>query len=524
MTDDMELVRQYADHRAEDAFATLVSRHINLVYSAAWRQVRDPRLAEEVAQTVFIILARKAGSLGPATILSGWLCRTARHAAANALTIQRRRESREQEAYMQSAGNEPEPTSEAWKQIAPLLDAALAQLGGKNHDAVVLRFFEGKNMKDVGAALGMSEEAAKKRVTRSVEKLRMFFHKRGVIVPVAVIAAAISANAVQAAPSGFVPIAASAASGGTTLTLLKIMAMTKLKYGILAGVIVAGIATTAVVVELHSPGAPPKSVAETMPNPNGYAYFVKASQLVNQGTADSSQLDAEGLRALVVQNAEALKVARQGFEYESRTTDNNAINVVNILQSIKFLGMAFSAEGRLAQMENRNDDAIQSYLDDVRLGQESSRGGMLMFRLVGIALENMGLKSLKPLAQSLDAGRCRQTAQELELLDAKQPSIQETLAQERAYADKIKQPGIFLVTRAMQDKLAAPAIQRATGVIQTNQIRLRQTMITFAARAYELEKKQSPKSLGDLTPEYLKVIPQDPLTGKDMIWTFPPGP
>ncbi len=152
MTDDMELVREFARQNSNEVFAALVSRHINLVYSVAIRQVRDPHLAEEVTQAVFVILARKAASLGPKTILSGWLCRTARNVGANALTIQRRRQRREQEAYVQSLCNEPEP--DIWGQIAPLLDAAMSQLGEKDHDAVVLRFFDGKDLKDVGAALG----------------------------------------------------------------------------------------------------------------------------------------------------------------------------------------------------------------------------------------------------------------------------------------------------------------------------------------------------------------------------------
>src|SRR5581483_2618533 len=131
MTDDMELVGQYARQNSEQAFATLVSRHINLVYSVAIRQVRDPHMAQEITQAVFIILARKAGSLDSKTILSGWLCRTARFAAADALKTQFRRQRREQEAHMQSATNEYASGSEheAWNQIAPLLDSALGGLG-----------------------------------------------------------------------------------------------------------------------------------------------------------------------------------------------------------------------------------------------------------------------------------------------------------------------------------------------------------------------------------------------------------
>jgi len=113
----MELVREFAARRSDAAFETLVSRHLNLVYSVALRQVRDPHLAQEVAQAVFIILARKAKSLGPKTILSGWLFRTAQYASADALKIQRRRKHREQEAYMQSilnrGGDAPsQPTNE----------------------------------------------------------------------------------------------------------------------------------------------------------------------------------------------------------------------------------------------------------------------------------------------------------------------------------------------------------------------------------------------------------------------------
>src|ERR1035441_11038204 len=145
MADDMELVREFTTRRSDAAFETLVSRHLNLVYSVALRQVRDPHLAQEVAQAVFIILARKAKTLGPKTILAGWLFRTAQYASADALKTQRRRQQREQEAYMQSILNEPE--SEAWTQIAPLLDAAMLRPGEKDRNAIVLRFFENKNLR-----------------------------------------------------------------------------------------------------------------------------------------------------------------------------------------------------------------------------------------------------------------------------------------------------------------------------------------------------------------------------------------
>src|ERR1700723_536969 len=137
MADDMTLVREYAGGNSEEAFAELVARHINLVYSVALRQLRDPHLAEEVTQAVFIILARKAGSLGTKTIVPAWLCRTAQYAAADSLRSQRRRQSREHEAYMQSLLNQPESESSPWSDIAPLLNTPMAELGGKDHSAIV---------------------------------------------------------------------------------------------------------------------------------------------------------------------------------------------------------------------------------------------------------------------------------------------------------------------------------------------------------------------------------------------------
>jgi RNA polymerase sigma factor (sigma-70 family) len=243
MMGDHELLQEYAAKKSEAAFATLVERHINLVYSVALRYIGNPQHAEEITQAVFIILAKKASGLGRGTVLSGWLFKTARLTAANYLRAEIRRNRHEQEACMQSTLRESE--TDVWNQVAPLLDDAMADLGEKDRNALVLRFVEGKNLKEVGAAMGTGEEAAKKRVTRAVEKLRGFFAKRGVLLSSAALSGAIAVNAIQAAPVGLaasvtVGVAQGAALTSSTLMVvkgtLKLMAWTKLKIAVGMGV------------------------------------------------------------------------------------------------------------------------------------------------------------------------------------------------------------------------------------------------------------------------------------------------
>jgi RNA polymerase sigma factor (sigma-70 family) len=280
--DDLTLLREYARNNSEEAFAAVVSRHVNLVYSVALRQVRDAHLAEEITQAVFIILARKADELSQHTVLAGWLCRTARYASANALTVQRRRQHREQEAFMQSqldqnnlSRRSEAEAEETWNQIALLLDAAMEKLGQKHHDAVVLRFFENRNFAEVGASLGASEDAAKMRVSRALEKLRKFFTKRGVSSTAATIAETILTHSVQAAPVALaksvttVAIAKGSIVAASTLTLVKgtieVMTYAKLKLaiGVTAVILLAGGAVT---VALSDNGTQTSSPANSRPN------------------------------------------------------------------------------------------------------------------------------------------------------------------------------------------------------------------------------------------------------------------
>lgn len=243
--DDIALLREYVEAGSEAAFAALVERHIDRVYSVALRHARNPHEAEEITQAVFIILAKKARSLRRGVILEGWLYQTARLTAVTRVRSEIRRSHREK-AFMQTTSNENE--AGAWSQIVPLLDGALAGLNEQDRNAVVLRFFYGKSLREVGAALGASEDSARMRIQRALERLRQYFFKRGVTSTTAIIAGVIAANSVQAAPPALAKLATAAAlakgAAGSASTvaiakgLLKIMAWTKMQTTIVGAVIV----------------------------------------------------------------------------------------------------------------------------------------------------------------------------------------------------------------------------------------------------------------------------------------------
>lgn len=264
MTDvpDAQLLEQFTLNGSEDAFAALVQRHIGLVHSVALRHTANPQHAEDIAQAVFIILARKAGSLGQKTILPGWLYNTARLAAANWQRAEVRRIRREQESFMQSILEEA-ATDALWQELRPQLDEAMVVLGVGERDALVLRYFQNKSMAEVGQILGLEENTAQKRVGRALEKLRKFFLKRGVDSSSAGIAQMISTHSVQPVPVALAKsvtataLANGAAASTSTLTIIKgamkIMVWSKAKtaIAICVGILLAAGVTNITVKEVQ---------------------------------------------------------------------------------------------------------------------------------------------------------------------------------------------------------------------------------------------------------------------------------
>src|SRR5215469_4653600 len=247
MTESQKLLAEYVGKGSEAAFRELVSRYVDLVYSTALRIVEgDGHRAQDVTQAVFIDLARQASKLSSDSMLGGWLHRDTCFVAAKVMRGERRRQLRERQAAEMNALNTGEANLD---QIAPVLDEAIDGLGEADRQAILLRFYEQMDLRSVGVALGSSENAAQKRVSRALEELRSVLGRRGVTLSAVALGTALAAGAVEAAPAGLAAgisgpaIAAAAAGSGTTLTVLKFMATTKLKLAVAGALVVAGIAT-----------------------------------------------------------------------------------------------------------------------------------------------------------------------------------------------------------------------------------------------------------------------------------------
>jgi RNA polymerase sigma factor (sigma-70 family) len=213
MMDARQLLDQYLGTHSESAFSELVARNVDLVYSAALRLVGgDTHLAEDVTQTVFVDLVRKAGSLPGDVVLPGWLHQHACFTASKAVRTERRRQAREQTAMEMSALDHNNESS--WELIAPHLHEGLNQLDARDRDAIVLRFLKQQDLHAMGAALGISDAAAQKRVSRALDKLRELLSRRGITTSAAALSIVLSANAVQAAPVGLAVTISTAAALG----------------------------------------------------------------------------------------------------------------------------------------------------------------------------------------------------------------------------------------------------------------------------------------------------------------------
>jgi hypothetical protein len=261
---------------------------------------------------------------------------------------------------------------------------------------------------------------------------------------------------------------------------------------------------------------------QALPNPNGCDAFVKAGEMVVSNTWNFDKLNHQELQTFVDNNSNALQLARSGLQIQCRVVldySANSQTLLDELAGMKRLAQAFAAEGKLSEMKNHPADAAKSYLDAIHFGNESARGGVLISELVGIAIEAIGTSDLQKIADQLDAKSCHETATALESLDAKRQTWDEVMQQENDWSRRTFTGLRYEIVRLMSQKSLTPALQKTKQKSAAQQLKTRQLIVRLAARAYELDKGKPPANLSELVPDYLKVVPQDPVAGGDIIYS-----
>jgi RNA polymerase sigma factor (sigma-70 family) len=381
MTEDTELLRRYAADHSEAAFAELVQRRLDLVYSVALRQVGgDAHLAQDVTQRVFADLARKAAKLAERAVLSGWLYRSAQFAASDVVRSERRRRAREQEAEIMREDTADSANDAGWEKIRPVLDEVMGELPDSDRDAIALRFLDDQSFTDIGHALRLSEDGARKRVERALDKLHALLARRGVTSTTAALALTLTGQAATSAPAGLaVAITGTALAGtaaGTAASAgwwLAFMSMSKIQVGIVAALALAGVA--GYVSQARVTGDLRRELATGQNQPREIA----ALRTENRGLADALT-EVEALRR---DDAELKQLAEEAVGLKKRSEDAQRVNqartdnrqrIQSELERINREGIALVQEYKALQAQARDPSLPEQAKAEVALAlQQKAR-------------------------------------------------------------------------------------------------------------------------------------------------------
>ena len=259
-----------------------------------------------------------------------------------------------------------------------------------------------------------------------------------------------------------------------------------------------------------------------LPDPNGYDDLVKASETVAGDVGNFQTLDHDSLRALVSTNAASLRVLRLGLTRQCimpmDSALTNEVGRLNQLSGMKRLVQLLAAEGRMREMDNQAADAANSYMDAMRFGNEMSRGGFVITRLVGIACESIGCHALAKVMPGLSGEQARVVLAELEKVDADHVTWDEVLRSERCFARYQLRNTLNPIPWVMAWWQSRQAMERAEtkhGIVIAHE---RLLAAELALRCYQSEKATVPTRLDELATNYLGKVPLDPFTSQRLIY------
>jgi len=370
---DAQLLRQYAENGTESAFTEIVERHTNLVYSAALRQVRSPDIAADVAQRVFIGLARGARELSRRlpreASLAGWLCRSARNVALTHWRDEFRRSSREVIAMENLNTTTPENALD-WEQLRSVLDDAMSNLEESDYDAIVMRYYRNQDFRSVGLALGISDDTAQKRVSRALEKLRGLLGQRDISTTATALSIVLSAKAVQAAPAGLAAsistaamLVQSATTTSTTLAVTKSIVMTTLQKTCVAVALAVAIGT-GIYEARRASTLQEQTVALTLEHDALTRQLREEHDDASRKLADAQRQNADATASAPVEQAEVLRLRAQVTRLRDQLAKSQAANSGPVaMEMSSWLDRVKMLKEKLAQNPERTIPEFQLLTD-----------------------------------------------------------------------------------------------------------------------------------------------------------------
>lgn len=369
--DDRQLLQEYIRSQSQEAFRELVARHLPMVYATAHRMVHDRQLAEDVAQNVFATLIQKAGALGASPIVGGWLYNTTRHLAMHAVRTEQRRRQREEAAVAM----QPLQTADETSRILEQLEPAMTQLDETERDALVLRYFEDRSLRGVGQELGISEDAARMRVNRALDKLRTVFAGQGIPVTSVLLASVLAASTTTAVPAALstaimAAALAGAAAAATTATNVILTSMFGAKT-IAAAVGAALLAGTAIYLVQQSQ-------IERLKADNQNLIAQRQQSAADQETASrAAQAAKEELARLRKNNADLLRLRNEVGQLRRERAAQQAVPAAGSGQSAANPGRYISKDQLVFAGYATPEAALQSMLWGVLNGTYEQAAGAL---------------------------------------------------------------------------------------------------------------------------------------------------
>jgi RNA polymerase sigma factor (sigma-70 family) len=510
MTDAM-LVQEYAESRSPRPLAELAARHADWVYSAALRMMHDADLAQDVTQAAFLVLVQKAQTLGD-TPVNAWLFRVTRFAAKHALRDRARRKKHEGMAAMMFKTQ----SAETWMAVAPLLDELVGRLNESDRRAILLRFYQGKSMAEVGSTLGISEDAAKKRVAKAVKRLRELFSGRGANVPADVLGIVLLNHTTQAAPANLAAKWSNPVARAVSISngVISMMALARIKVAALV-VLAMGLVPAALAMALQN--SPPPATMPAVAQSDAADLYRQAFIAIKVDSPAATAINFPNFPPSSPQwrSMEAIEWAADAHVRELTHQARSLATInwpelrvsadIGYYNGLRNLANHIGDAAVYADMQGNDAQAAQLIGDLSHLGNLllDAPGHQLYRVLTGAGINAAAMNRLEIIASGVTLTNDPQNTHDLQLQAAN-----ELIGQLLDRTDSMVQSESVLRKTYPPEK--TPYIDRAVETIKRVSAEDSLAAMSLACHVFQFDKGRWPDSLDELVPAYLPRATIDP--------------